>query len=331
MTLNMIRPIQLGPHSFEKALFLGPMEGITDVPFRKLVRKHGCNVICTQMIHAQAIIHAADKQRVVETTKMTEDEKPIGFQLCGNDPKLVGEAAKWAKDKGADFIDLNMGCPAKNVVKNGGGSALLKEPDLAARVVEAIAESTQLPTTVKIRVGWTEDAMNHITIGKRMENAGAALIAVHARTRSQKYKGKADWNLVADLKKHLSIPVIGNGDVTTHQDILDKFSQTQLDGVMIARGALGNPWIFSGHTPTVLEIYETLLEHLQEHLDFYGHEDRSYRTFRKHVVWYTAGLPNSSEFRDRAFKERDTQKFMDMIHTYFKKLLDNGVNSSHSL
>lgn len=319
---RMLAPINIGPIQYDQGLFLGPMEGITDVPFRKLVRKHGCKVTCTQMIHAQAILMAPDKQRVIETTKMTSEEKPVGFQLCGNDPKMVGEAAKIAQDMGADFIDLNMGCPAKNVVKNGGGSALLQTPDLAAKIVESIRESTSIPATVKIRVGWTDDSKNHIAVGKIMEDAGAAVIAVHARTRSQKYKGKANWPLIQELKEHLSIPVIGNGDITEHEHIEKRIQETGLDGVMIARGCLGNPWIFSGHKPTVQEIYETMVEHMEDHLSFYGGDDRSYRTFRKHVVWYTSGLRDSAEFRDKAFKERDTQKFVGLVHEYFKKVMN---------
>jgi len=314
--------IQIGNHAFKRALFIGPMEGITDVPFRKLIRKHGCDVICTQMIHAQALLFGADKQRVLETSDINRDEHPIGFQLCGNDPEMVGKAALIAKEKGADYIDLNMGCPAKNVVKNGGGSALLQEPDLAARIVEEIQKVSKLPATVKIRIGWTEDAKNYIDVGKRMEDAGAQLIAVHARTRAQKYKGKANWALTSDLKKHLSIPVIGNGDITQHGHIEEKLASHNLDGVMIARGALGNPWIFSGHVPTTKDIYETMLEHLDDHLSYYGGDDRCYRTFRKHIVWYTTGLSNSAAFRDQAFKERDTKKFIDLVHQYFKKILD---------
>ncbi|MCB0272790.1 MAG: tRNA dihydrouridine synthase DusB [Bdellovibrionales bacterium] len=316
--------IQIGQHTYPKGLFLGPMEGITDVPFRKLVRKHGCAVTCTQMIHAQALIKAPDALRVMETSHITQSEKPVGFQLCGNDPEMVGLAAKIAKDKGAAFIDLNMGCPAKNVVNNGGGSALLQKPDLAAKIVESIRKHTDLPTTVKIRVGWTDDAKNHVEVGKMMENAGASLIAVHARTRSQKYTGKANWDLVKELKKYVRIPVVGNGDITTYQDIENRFNETKLDGVMIARGALGNPWIFSGYTPTIQERFDTLLEHLEDHLTFYGDQDRSYRTFRKHIVWYTTGLRDSAEFRDAAFKERDNQKFMNMLHEYFKKLTNES-------
>ncbi|MEZ4819626.1 MAG: tRNA-dihydrouridine synthase [Bdellovibrionota bacterium] len=212
-----------------------------------------------------------------------------------------------------------MWCPAKNVVNNGGGSALLQTPELAARIVESIQAQAKLPTTVKVRVGWTDDSKNYLTVGKMMEDAGAALIAVHARTRSQKYKGKANWQLVKELKQHLNIPVIGNGDIVAHSDIAKRLQEHKLDGVMIARGALGNPWIFSGHKPSIKEIYETMLEHLEDHLSFYGKEDRSYRTFRKHVVWYTTGLKESAAFRDQAFKERDTSKFVTLVHEYFKK------------
>ena len=323
--------VQIGNHTFDSPLFMAPMEGITDVPFRKLVRKHGCGVICTQMIHAQGLIFGAKARRIIETSTMTRDEKPVGFQLCGNDPKLVGEAAKRAEDLGADFIDLNMGCPAKNVVNNGGGAALLQQPDLAASVVESIRNSVSIPVTVKIRVGWTDDSKNYTTVGKKMESAGASLIAVHARTRSQKYTGKANWEIVGELKTEVSIPVIGNGDVLEHDDAIHKIKKHRIDGVMIGRGALGNPWIFSGKIPTVKDIYETMLEHLDDHLVFYGNQDLAYRTFRKHIVWYTKGLPYSAEFRDRAFKERDNIKLMENIHNYFNTLDPNDIRKKEEI
>lgn len=315
-----MKPIKIDHISYQTPLYMAPMEGITDVPFRKLVRKHGAGITCTQMIHAQGLIFGKDSRRIIETSTMTDIEKPVGFQLCGNDPALVGQAAKRAQDLGADFIDLNMGCPAKNVVNNGGGAALLQDPDLAATVVESIRKHTTIPTTVKIRVGWNDDSRNYLTVGKKMESAGASLISVHARTRSQKYTGKANWNWIADLKKEVSIPVIGNGDVLSYTDVLEKMKNTGADGVMIGRGALGNPWIFSGHIPTVKEVYETLMEHLEDHLTFYNHADVAYRTFRKHIVWYTKGLPFSAEFRDKAFKERDNSILMDNIHRYFSEL-----------
>jgi tRNA-dihydrouridine synthase B len=315
-----MQPIKIEHITYEKPLYMAPMEGITDVPFRKLVRKHGAGITCTQMIHAQGLIFGKESRRIIETSTMTQHEKPVGFQLCGNDPKLVGEAAKRAQDLGADFIDLNMGCPAKNVVNNGGGAALLQDPDLAATVVESIRKNTTIPATVKIRVGWNDDSRNYLTVGKKMEAAGASLISVHARTRSQKYTGKANWNWIAELKKEVSIPVIGNGDILSYQDVLEKMKATGADGVMIGRGALGNPWIFSGKIPTVKEVYETMLEHLNDHLTYYNHADVAYRTFRKHIVWYTKGLPYSAEFRDKAFKERDNTVLMENIHRYFSEL-----------
>ncbi len=319
----MMNPVKIGQLEFTKPMYMAPMEGITDVPFRKLVRKHGCGIICTQMIHAQGLIFGKDSRRIIETSTMTRDEKPVGFQLCGNDPTLVGEAAKRAQDLGADFIDLNMGCPAKNVVNNGGGAALLQVPDLAAKVVESIRKNTTIPATVKIRVGWTDDAKNYLRVGKTMENAGASLISVHARTRSQKYTGKANWNLISELKQKLTIPVFGNGDVLSYDHALNKLQEHSVDGVMIGRGALGNPWIFSGVIPTIKDIYETLMEHLNDHLSFYNHMDVAYKTFRKHIVWYTKGLPHSAEFRDKAFKERDNAKLMENIHRYFGELDPN--------
>ena len=320
-----MNPIKIDNITYSTPLYMAPMEGITDVPFRKLVRKHGCGIICTQMIHAQGLIYGKESRRIIETSTMTQTETPVGFQLCGNDPALVGEAAKRAEDLGAAFIDLNMGCPAKNVVNNGGGAALLQQPELAAQVVESIRKNTTIPATVKIRVGWTDESKNYLDVGRMMENAGASLISVHARTRSQKYTGKANWNLIAELKRELKIPVIGNGDILSFEDVKEKLQTHGLDGAMIGRGALGNPWIFSGKIPTVKEVYETLLEHLNDHLTFYNHMDVAYKTFRKHIVWYTKGLPYSAEFRDKAFKERDNAKLMENIHQYFSELDPNRL------
>ena len=240
----------IGPHRFDRPLFMAPMEGITDVPFRRIVQKHGAAVICTQMIHAEALLHG-HPDRMRRVAALDPQEQPVGIQLCGPDPKVVGEAARKAENMGAAFIDLNMGCPAKNVVKIGAGAALLKTPEKAAAIVREVKASTSVPVTVKIRAGWDNEYRTALEVGNYLESEGAALVSVHARTRQQRFKGEADWSLIKALKDALSIPVIGNGDVFAPGDIQKMMNETGADGVMVARGALGNPWIFEQRWPTV--------------------------------------------------------------------------------
>lgn len=302
---------------------MAPMEGITDVPFRKVVRHHGCAGISTQMIHAEGLLRGTQR-RIKEVMSISPEEHPVGLQLCGSEPKIVGEAAKKAEALGADFIDINMGCPAKNVVKLGGGAALMKEPFQAAAIVCEVKQNVTVPVTVKIRAGWNEEYRTAKEVGYACEQEGASWVAVHARTRAQKFKGKADWNLIKDLKQHLSIPVIGNGDVSDPNHVQSMINSTGADGVMVGRGALGNPWIFQGRRPTVGEIRETLLTHLEFHLSFYEITKYALMTFRKHLVWYTKGLANAASFRLRVFQENSHPIIMDMIQEFFDQFDPNS-------
>jgi len=294
------------------------MEGVTDVPFRKIIRKHGCGVTCTQMIHAEGLLRGTER-RIREISALDPGEHPVGMQLCGHDPGMVSEASRKAEDMGAAFIDINMGCPAKNIVKLGAGAALLREPELAAQIARAAVRSVRIPVTVKIRAGWDEQYRNAVEIGEVLQREGVALLSVHARTKAQKFQGRADWDLIRDLKEHITIPVVGNGDVFSYSDFERMRQTTGADGVMVARGALGNPWIFSGVRPTVTEIQKTLLEHLDLHLSFYSNPAAALVTFRKHIVWYTKGLADAAEFRLRVFKERSHEVILRMIHQFFDR------------
>jgi nifR3 family TIM-barrel protein len=239
------------------------------------------------------------------------------MQLCGSSPQWVAEAAKKAVDLGAAFIDVNMGCPAKGVVALGAGAALLKDPPLAASIVREVKRSVSVPVTAKIRAGWDDKYRNAIEIGPLLENEGIACLTVHARTREQQHRGEADWNLVAEMKKRLKIPVVGNGGIDTPEQVTQMMKETGCDGIMVARGALGNPWIFEGRRPSVREIRDTLLSHFDDHLAFYGNRTTALVTFRKHIVWYTRGLANAAEFRLRVFKEESLATMLDMIRNFF--------------
>lgn len=310
-------------------LFMAPMEGITDIPFRRLVKNHGCDIICTQMIHAQGLLRG-EQARMQEATALDPNEKPVGFQLCGSEPEYLSEAAKKVEDMGFAFIDFNMGCPAKNVVKRGSGAALLKDPQKAEKAILALTQSVKsIPITVKIRVGWDNDYHGGMEIAKLAQNAGAKLVSVHARTRSQKFKGQADWNLIKQLKEQIDIPVVGNGDIFEPGDVEKMYAQTGADGVMVARGALGNPWIFAGKRPTIGEVYEVLMQHFEEHLTFYPNQRSAMITFRKHIVWYTKGMRNATDFRVKVFKENDLDKVKQMLHDYFEQFDPNEYPDQH--
>ena len=310
---------QFGGIDYENNLFMAPMEGITDVPFRRMVRKFGCAVTCTQMIHAEGLLRG-EQHRMHEVTAIDPAEKPVGIQLCGSNAEIIADAGQKAQDMGFAFVDINMGCPAKNVVANGSGSALLKTPLLAGEIVRKLKARIQIPVTVKVRAGWDHDYKSGLEVGKLIEDEGASLVTIHARTRSQKFKGHADWNLIQELKDKVKIPVVGNGDVFRPSDVAKMRGTTPADGVMVARGALGNPWLFSERYPTVQEIRDTMLEHLTHHLDFYPNKNRALITFRKHVAWYTKGLPHSSPFRVAAFKEPTLEGFLKMFHAFFDAL-----------
>ncbi len=312
--------IKIGSLIFDPPLFMAPMEGITDVPFRRILRKHGCSVICTQMIHAEGLLRGTQR-RMQEVSALDAQEQPVGLQLCGSDPEMVAEAARKAQDLGAAFIDINMGCPAKNIVSLGAGAALLKEPQKAGAIVRKVRQSVSVPVTAKIRAGWNEEYKTALGVGQILEDEGVSLISVHARTKAQKFKGRADWNLFSELKQKIMIPVVGNGDIFFHNDIARMIETTCVDGVMIARGALGNPWIFEGRQPLVKDIRDTILEHLDLHLSFYQVQRAALMTFRKHLVWYTKGLANAAEFRLKVFKEETYEVILEMIHHFFDQLI----------
>jgi len=299
--------VKLGTYSWDFPVFLAPMAGITDLPFRLLCKAQGCDVLCTEMISAKAIYY---KNKNTEPLLIREpEESPVGVQLFGSEPELMAEMAAQVEER-FDFIDLNMGCPVPKIVKNGEGSALMQKPELVSRIVEAIVKRVRCPVTVKIRKGFDENRVNAVEIARRIEAAGAAAVAVHGRTRGQYYTGHADWGIIRQVKEAVQIPVIGNGDLFQAEDVTRMREQTGCDGAMIARGAKGNPWIFREikaclaeelmpERPGVSEIRDMVFAHAALLAQYKG-EDIGMREMRKHLAWYTAGLPHSAALRSQA-------------------------------
>ena len=286
-------------------LVLGPMAGVTDMPFRLLCKEQGADLIYTEMISAKGIHY--NNSNTKEMLLVDETERPVSLQLFGNEPDIMAETAKRIEEGNFDIFDINMGCPVPKVVNNGEGSALMKEPDRAAEIVYAVVSAVKKPVTVKIRKGFGKDDANAPEFAKKLEEAGASAIAVHGRTREQYYSGRADWDIIAEVKKNIHIPVIGNGDVFTPMDAVQMLRYTGCDAVMIARGAQGNPWIFKNikeylkngtvsGKPDFCEVYEMIVRHYEILCRLKG-EWTAVRELRKHVAWYTEGFPYSAGLR----------------------------------
>ena len=301
----MIRPLQIGSVTLPNNLILAPMAGVTDLPFRLLCKEQGAGLLCMEMVSAKAILYK--NKNTEELLTIDPRENPVSLQLFGSDPNIVAGIAHKIEDRPFDILDLNMGCPVPKIVNNGEGSALMKDPKLAGEIIRKTVNAIQKPVTVKIRKGFDDDHINAVEMAKIAEDAGAAAIAVHGRTREQYYAGKADWDIIRQVKEAVSIPVIGNGDLLTAEDVIAMEEQTGCDGFMIARGAQGNPWIFKQilhyfetgeylEKPLVTEVTQMILRHARMLIDFKG-DYIGIREIRKHAAWYTAGYPNSSQLR----------------------------------
>ena len=296
---------KIGNVSIENPFVLAPMAGVTDLPFRRLCKEQGAGLICMEMVSAKAVsFHNKNTEALME---IDPGEHPVSLQLFGSEPYLMGEVAKSIEERPFDILDINMGCPVPKVVNNGEGSALLKNPQLIAEIVKSVSSAINKPVTVKVRIGFEKEKVDIVDIARRVEDAGAAAIAVHGRTREQYYSGKADWDAIRRVKEAVSIPVIGNGDVDSPKKAEDMLRKTGCDGVMVGRAVRGNPWIFrelnhyfaTGEIlprPSAKEVREMILRHARDQITVKG-EYTGIREMRKHVAWYTAGMRHSAALR----------------------------------
>ena len=302
------------------------MAGVTDLPFRLLCKEQGAGLLCMEMISAKAIYY--NSKNTKELLEIRQDESPVSLQLFGRDPDTMSEMAKRIEERPFDLLDINMGCPVPKVVNNGEGSALMKEPQLVGEIIERIVKAIQKPVTVKIRRGFDEAHCNAVEIAKIAQESGASAVTVHGRTREQFYSGKADWNIIQQVKEAVKIPVIGNGDVTGFETAEAMRKQTGCDGVMVGRACRGNPWIFkelnakaSGvryEAPSIEEIKQTIVRHGELLLDFKG-EYIGIREMRKHAAWYTAGFPHSSQLRGRLNEIETMRQLRELLYEEWKE------------
>ena len=303
----MIQTLKIGNVSLKNNLILAPMAGVTDLPFRLLCKEQGAGLLCMEMVSAKAIYF--NNKNTEELLTIDDREPPVSLQLFGSDPDIISEMAKKIENRPFSILDINMGCPVPKVAGNGEGSALMKNPKLVEEIVSKTAKAIKKPVTVKIRKGFDDEHINAVEIARIAESAGAAAVAVHGRTREQYYSGKADWDIIRQVKEAVKIPVIGNGDVTSPEAARQLMETTGCDGIMIGRGAQGNPWIFrqilhwmeTGEEepkPDLEEVKAMILRHAKMLVEYKG-AYTGIREMRKHVAWYTAGYPNSAKLRAR--------------------------------
>ena len=300
-----MKKLKIGNVELANPYILAPMAGVTDLPFRLLCKEQGAGLLCMEMVSAKAIQY--NNKNTKALLEIHPEETPVSLQLFGSDPDVISEIAKRIEELPFSILDINMGCPVPKIVKNGEGSALMNQPKLVHEIVKKTVKAIQKPVTVKIRKGFDETSINAVEIAKIIEDAGAAAVAVHGRTREQYYSGKADWDIIRQVKEAVSIPVIGNGDVVSGESAIAMMQETGCDGVMIGRGAQGNPWIFSElldydktgvmpPRPSAEAMKEMMLRHARLQIQYKG-EYLGVREMRKHVSWYTSGLPNSAKLR----------------------------------
>lgn len=317
--------MKIGGIQFDNNVFLAPMAGVTDKPFRIICKEMGCGFVYTEMISSKGLYYNSDKTKGM--LDIDEREAPSGVQLFGSDPKIMGEMAEVvSQNSRVALIDINMGCPAPKIVKNCEGSALMKNPDLASKIIKSVVKHSEVPVTVKFRKGWDDNNINAVEFARMAESSGASAVTVHGRTRAQMYEGHADWSIIKQVKENVKIPVIGNGDVISPEAALRMINETGCDGIMIARGAMGNPWLFKriNHylktgellaEPSPEEKIDMAARHTMMLIDFKG-EYTGVREMRKHIAWYIKGLRNATAVRNEINTVTDKDGLIELLKRY---------------
>jgi nifR3 family TIM-barrel protein len=320
--------MQIGNLKIEPAGVLAPLAGITDLPFRRIVKARGCGLVCSEMISANGLVHRSPK-----TLKMLDscpEERPLSVQIFGSDPVIMAKAAGMVAAAGADIVDINFGCSVRKIVKTGAGAALMRTPDIAAAVLQSVRRAVDIPLTIKIRSGWDRSGSQALELARMAEDCGVDAIAVHPRTATQGFRGRADWSIIAAVKERISIPVIGNGDITCSDDALNMQRQTGCDGIMIGRAAIGNPWLFSdyrtrmaGGRPEAIGIsdrIQAMIAYVNHTIAYFGDETHACRALRSRLTWFVKGLRHSSRFRASITRLSSRAEAMEKIEAYGEML-----------